>query len=200
MSLWKRFVRTWRALTLDELPNPSARDALEPLLDELAKRLPGNGAHYKFAIAMPSPDGSFKILAERGMDPTSVFTIEREANWKEKRSFFANALDLLDRPFAVYSTGTANYLDIQKPQGSGSRPTSSGSHFIVAIKHTLYYHQMPRNTLALVSIGIPKGQDVPEAGQEALYNSIYPVLKGIEGMLLGYRVAGVDSGSMNCTS
>jgi hypothetical protein len=189
VSLWKRFTRTFRSIALKDLPTPSTRDALEPLLDELAKRLPDNGAHYKLAIARPNPDGTFKILAERGMDPATVFTIEQMANWKEKRSFFANVLDL-DRDdetqYALYYTGETNYLDIQKAAGTGNRPSSSGSHFIVAIKQSTYYHNLPKHVLALVSVGIPKGREIKEDEQEVFYQNLYPIIKGIEAILLGY--------------
>lgn len=190
IGLWKRFIRTFRAIALQGVPKPAQRDALEPLLDELAKRLPGNGAHYKLAIARPTPDGSFRIIAERGMDPSSVFNIERMANWKEKRSFFANAFDLPEASkFAVYRTADTNYLDIQSPHGSGARPTSAGSHFIAAIKQPAYEDLAPRATLALVSVGIPKGAEIPHAELEGFYHEIYPVLKGIEGILLGYLIS-----------
>jgi len=167
--LWKRFIRTWRSLALEDVPNPSKRDALEPLLDELAQRLPNNGVHYKLAIAVPREDGTFKILAERGMDPSSVHTIEQKANWKEKRSFFANALELTDPRYAIYETGSTNYLDIQRPEGDGRRQTAAGSHFIVAIKNANHYSRLPKQTLALVSVGVPKGQEIDQNDAEAFY-------------------------------
>jgi hypothetical protein len=185
MSLWKRFIRTWRSLALEELPNPSKRDALEPLLDELTKRLPDNGADYKLAIAKPEANGTFKILADRGMDPSTVFTIQQKANWKEKRSLFSNVLESGDAKYATFPSGSTNYLDIQDKVGVGQRPTSSASHFIVPIRHDIYYHKLPKQTLALVSIGIPKGREIQGDQEQALFQAIYPIIKGIEGVLLG---------------
>jgi hypothetical protein len=188
--LWKRFVRTFRSLALDHIVTPSTRDALGPLLNELARRLPDNGVHHKLAVARPNGSGTFSILAERGMDPTSVATIERLANWKEKRSFFSMALDLTDRPYETYRSGSTHYLDIQKPEGAGERPTTSGYHFIVPLKQDPHYEQLPAQTLALISIGIPKGQEFDSAAQEHLYQEIYPAVKSIEAVLLGFLLLG----------
>jgi hypothetical protein len=182
-SLWKRFVRTHRSIMLDHLPIPSIRDAIEPLLDELSKRLPNNGMNYKVAVAKPEEDGKFKILAERGMDPSSVYIMEQKANWKSRESFFASALFLdEEKKYTKIPSGNHNYVNIQRPAGTGG----SVAHFLVAIKSANYYNQFPENTISVVSIGIPSGQDFSDEEASHFYSEVYPILKGLESVLLGY--------------
>ena len=64
--LWKRLVRILRSFLLDYIPNPTERESLEPMLDELSRRLPNHGIGFKLAISKPLQDGKFKILANRG--------------------------------------------------------------------------------------------------------------------------------------
>jgi hypothetical protein len=46
------------------------------------------------------------------------------------------------------------------------------------------YEHLPKGTLALLSIGVPKNQQLTEDDQAELYRQILPVVKGIELFLL----------------
>ena len=81
---WERMVRTLRAIILVNLKTPSIKDALDPILDELSKRLPEYGLNFKMSIAVPYENGSFKIIASRGMDPASI-QIERRGQHRLRR-------------------------------------------------------------------------------------------------------------------
>ncbi|MGB7924868.1 MAG: hypothetical protein WCF57_16630 [Pyrinomonadaceae bacterium] len=181
-NLWKRYVRTLRSIVLEGIASPTIRDSLEPLLDELAKKLPNNGVDYKIGLVKPYTDGSFKFLAERGMDPASVHSMEQKSNWKERKSFFANGIYLPDdRPFRKYKSGEPTYSNIQRDQGIGT----SISHFVVAIKAPVYPElTFPQNTIAVLSIGISKEYDFPEDQEPVFYDKIFPIVKSIEAMLL----------------
>jgi hypothetical protein len=181
-SLWTRYVRTLRAIILDFIPTPNVRDTLEPLLDELAKKLPSNGVEYKIAVARPIPNGKFKILAERGMDPASVHSIEQKADWKARTSLFSSALMLTsDKPYDKYVSGEQNYTNIQRPTGVGS----SASHFLVVINDPLYPDSdFPHNALGVLSIGIPKAHDFDEDDADLFYHRLFPIIKSIESILL----------------
>lgn len=188
-SLWRRTIRTLRSIMLPDLPTPQKRDALDPILDELAKRLPNYGKNYKMAIAQPSANGKFKIIAARGMDPGSITKIEQRSDWKENKSFFSNALSLDDnKNFARYKTGGTNYVNIQNPKADRTSASTSSSHFLIAIKSTNYYNIFPGNTLAILSIGIPLEFDFDESQENSFYMNIYPVTKSIEGILLSYQI------------
>ena len=181
--LWKRYVRTLRSIVLESISTPGVRESLEPILDELAKKLPDSGVDFKVGLVKPCKDGRFKFLAERGMDPASVHSMEKKSNWKQSQSFFANGLYLSDeRPYRKYASGTQNYSNIQRDQGIGS----SVSHFVVAIKDPVYSEStFPENTVAVLSIGIPKRHDFDSDEDENLfYERIYPFVKGIESILL----------------
>jgi len=182
ISLWRRYVRTLRSITLKTIATPNTRDALEPLLDELAKKLPENAVDFKIALAKPYADGSFKILAERGMDPASVYSIEQKSNWKEKKSFFSNGVYLNEEsPYGKYESGELNYSNIQRKTGVGT----SSSHFVIAIKDPVYPGPtFPENVLGVVSIGIPKKHDFSKDENELFYDKIFSSIKSIESMLL----------------
>lgn len=181
-NLWNRYVRTLRAIILDFIPTPNVRDTLEPLLDELAKKLPSNGVEFKIAVAKPISNGKFKILAERGMDPASVHSIEQKADWKERRSFFSKALLLSsEEPYDKFATGEENYTNIQRPTGVGS----SVSHFLVVINDQMYPDSdFPHNALGVLSIGIPKSHDFSEDEKKLFYEKLFPSIKSIESILL----------------
>jgi len=183
-SLWRRLVRTVRSLALSHIPNPTQRDSLEPMLDELMKRLPNNGVDFKIAVAKPMLDGKFKILANRGMDPPSVYSIEQKADWKLNKSLFSDGLDLDDeKRYCIYNAGEKNYQNIQRTVGTGS----SVLHFIVAIKCDFYpLQQFPKKCLGVLSIGIPKNVDYTKDKEEELFLTVYPIVKGIETILLNY--------------
>lgn len=184
-SLWIKYVRTLRSIMLEDITKPSVRDTLEPLLNELAKRLPENGVEFKIAIAKPFLDGRFKILAERGMDPTSVHSIEAKSNWKEQKSLFANGLYLSgEKPYSKYKAGGNHYENIQRPQGTGS----SVSHFIIVLSDPVYPEaEFPRNALCVLSIGIPQSHDFNDTEEALFYGRIFPVIKSIESMLLSRK-------------
>lgn len=179
---WERMIRIFRSILLDNLNTPTIKDTLDPLLDELSKRLPEHGVDFKMSIAIPLNDGSFSIIASRGMDPASIQIIEQRSNWKERKSFFSNGLSLdEDQPFAKYASGTGNYENIQRPTGVGN----SKSHFVIAIKNSGYKKELfPEHTLAVLSIGIPIKHSLKDNENEAFYNNIYPIIKTIEAILL----------------
>lgn len=181
-SLMKRTVRILRAIFVDDLPTPLIRDALDPLLDELAKRLPDSGTGFKISIAAPNIDGTFEILASRGTDPASVHLLESRSNWKLQRSFFSDSLLLdEDKPYFVFTAGGVNYVNIQRPTGIGT----SKQHFAVVIKNHRYNAgQYPHNSLAVVSIGIPPKFRLSDAEASALYKKIYPAILAMEAVLL----------------
>lgn len=179
---WERMIRTFRAILLNDLPTPSIKDSLDPILDELAKRLPENGINFKMSVAKPLTNGGFKILAARGMDPASIHLIESRSNWIEKKSFFSNGIFLdEDKPYAKYISGSSNYENIQRPTGIGN----AKSHFVIAIKNNNYKKDnYPENTLAVLSIGIPSEHSFSDDENQAFYNKIYPIVKTIEANLL----------------
>src|ERR1044072_2226231 len=193
--LWKRYVRILRSITLDSISTPGVRESLDPILDELAKKLPDSGVDFKVGLVKPCRDGRLKFLAERGMDPASVHSMERKSNWKQRQSFFANGLYLSDeRPYRKYASRTQNYSNIQRDKGI----VSSVSHFVVAINDPVYPGStFPENTLAVLSIGIPKRHGFDSDQDENLfYERIYPFVKGIESILLNQmtidKTLGVD--------
>lgn len=190
-SLSDRFIRTLRPISLGVTSLPPLRDGLEPMLNELARRLPEHGGRYKFAIVRPLATGRFEVLAERGMDVTSVKVIEEQANWKERKSFFSATLnDGGESPYRVFETGKGEYIDLHLALARGERPSSSVQHFIAPLRDPVTYKNFPNRTVALVSVGIPSGAELSTDDDcLALYSSIYCVLEHIEALLLVYLIA-----------
>lgn len=185
LSLTRRFGRIMQAILLDDIRAPSERDILEPLLNELSRRLVDGGISYKLGVVRPNEDGTFSMLAERGMDPTSIDALERRANWKGRESFFADVVNSDDdSQYFVFQSGTGNYLDLQKEKGRGERPTSSRFHFIVPLRDPLVYTDFPRGCIGLVSVGVPREASFLPAQQRELYDLISPVVRCIEVALL----------------
>ena len=116
------------------------------------------------------------------MDPSSVHVIEQKANWKLRKSLFSDGLELSDeKRYCLFASGEKNYENIQRPHGTGT----SVSHFIIAIKcHNYPSDRFPSNVLAIVSIGIPPEQNINKNQEGDFYDIIYPVIKGIEAVLL----------------
>lgn len=180
--LWNRAVRTLRANILDSLPTPAIKESLDPLMDELLKRLPENGLNFKISIAQPQLDGTFKILSSRGTDPASVHLLESKSNWKERKSFFSSSLLLEEeKPYNKYISGNTNYVNIQRATGIGT----AKQHFTVVIKNNSYNDKtFPHNSLAVISIGIPPELSITDEEDQKFYNKIYPSIKSIEAIFL----------------
>lgn len=194
-TLWKKIIRTLRAIFLKTVSkNTNIQNTLEPLIDELCKRLPDNGTNFKIAIAQPLSNGTFSILHQRGMDAISVTSIQEKANWLSGDSFFAQALSLdEDKPYYTYLSNSDKYVKIQNKASI----SSSKSHFIVAIKHSNYPDSIfPKNGLGLLSIGIPQKHyfEHEDPSEICLFQDIFPIIKGIESILLTHRVIEMNKG------
>lgn len=187
IALFRRLCRVIGSnLQIETVPSvPESR--IQPLFDELLGALPSYfESHHKFSVARPNEDGSFTLLAARGMDPAAISSIERRASWLTGRSFYAALLNAPGRAeWRIYSTEDTSYVDTRAAGDSAARPTSSSSHFILALRDEDLYARLPKHTLALVSVGIPKRVGVPTDAQgEELFRSVLPVAKAVEALLL----------------
>ncbi len=187
IALLRRLVRVVGSnASISALPAVS-ESRIQSLFDELVGALPPYFEnHHKFSVARPNPDGSFSLLASRGMDPTAISSIEKRASWTTGRSFYASLLtDPTRAEWRIYSTSDTAYVDTRAAGDSASRPTSSSRHFLLALRDEDLYSKLPKHTLALVSVGIPKRLDaLTEAQGLELFRSVLPVAKAIEVLLL----------------
>lgn len=160
---------------------------IQSLFDELVGALPPDfESHHKFSVARPNADGTFSLIAARGMDPAAIASIEQRASWATGRSFYASLLnDANKAEWRIFPTSDTSYVDTRSAGNSVSRPTSSSSHFLLALRDEDLYVNLPKQTLALVSVGIPKRIGIPSAEDgEELFKSVLPVAKAIEVLLL----------------
>jgi hypothetical protein len=81
--LWKRYVRTLRSIVLESISTPGVRESLEPILDELAKKLPDSGVDFKVGLVKPFKNCRLKFLSERGMDTATENSKEKKSKWKQ---------------------------------------------------------------------------------------------------------------------
>ncbi len=189
-STWKRLVRVLGAgssLTAVASVQP---ERIQPLFDELAAYLSETlGSHQKYSVALPNLDGTFSLLATRGMDPASVSAIERDASWVTGRSFYASLLnDPQNSECKLFVISDTSYVDTRSAQNAATRQTSSGSHFLIALRDPDIYKGLPKNTIGIVSIGIPKGVDV-SSSIDSLFRRVEPVARAIESLLLAFSLS-----------
>jgi hypothetical protein len=191
LGIWRRLVRVLSAGSSLTHVAEVETSRLQPLFDELAKLLPANfGAHHKFSVARPNADGSFTLLATRGMDPAAVAAIEAQASWHSGHSFYAVLLNHPARPeFSLFDISDSAYIDTRTARNAPTRASSSRSHFLIALRDDDIYQALPRNTLGIVSVGVPKSISFDISQQAEFYHRLLPAAKAIEALLVATSIA-----------